>query len=232
VVTLLIVIPAAQFLKRDPSQIGLFPYGSASVKPNDSVTEVSGVSIKQAIGTRQFWILAAIYLCFGFQLSTAMVHFVPHVTDLGFTAIMAATMLSIRSLIGLPSRFIVGIAADKIGSKRMLVIVFLLLSTGFTLILVSNELWALYLFAILSGFTGMAFVLQTLLIAEQFGLLSHGVILGSIALMQSIGSTTSPTLSGYLFDITSSYQVAFLISVVLGITALCLTFLLRLVHSD
>jgi len=79
-------------------------------------------------------------------------------------------------------------------------------------------LWMLYLFAVIFGFGyGGIAPLQSPLIAELFGLNSHGVILGVTEFGVALGETIGPVAAGHIFDITGSYNLAFLASGVIGL---------------
>ncbi len=85
-----------------------------------------------------------------------------------------------------------------------------------------------YLFAVIFGFAyGGYAALVSLSVAEFFGLASLGVILGTIILGISIGAATGPVLAGRIFDITGSYQQAFLVCAALSMIAIVLALLLR-----
>ncbi len=86
----------------------------------------------------------------------------------------------------------------------------------------------LYLFAAIFGFGhGGVMTLLPPTVAELFGLKSHGVILGATAVVGSIGAALGPVVSGYIFDVTSSYNLAFLICAVTAAVCFVLTLLLR-----
>jgi len=86
----------------------------------------------------------------------------------------------------------------------------------------------LYLFAIIFGFTqgGMG-VSESPLVAKLFGLSSHGLIFGVAALGFTLGAAIGPLLAGYIFDVTGSYQLAFIIVGISGTIGLVLTIALR-----
>jgi MFS family permease len=70
-------------------------------------------------------------------------------------------------------------------------------------------------------------VLFSPLVAEVFGLKAHGVILGAAAFGGSIGATLGPLLAGYMFDITGSYSLVFIICAALSIIAVVLALLVK-----
>ena len=65
-VALLVGAFSAQFFKRDPAEMGLAPYGAAENVKQESSGDDTGLSLKAAVRTRQFWMLYAIFVCLGF----------------------------------------------------------------------------------------------------------------------------------------------------------------------
>ena len=86
----------------------------------------------------------------------------------------------------------------------------------------------LYLCAGVIGFAagGMG-TAESPLAAELFGLSSHGLIFGVAGFGFTIGAAAGPLVTGYIFDLTHSYQIAFLISAALAVIGLILTILIR-----
>jgi len=227
IVTLVFIILAAQFLKRDPRQIGQLPYGEDKVKPEGAVPEVRGFYLQEAIRTRQFWMLCIVYFCFGFCLHTVGVHVVAHAIELGVPPVSAANLLAAIGGASIVGKVVLGSASDRLGVKRSLVFALVLLFVAFLWVQLARELWMLYLFSIIFGF-GYAgtMTMQPLLIAELFGLSSLGVLLGSVSFTYTIGGAAGPVLAGYIFDIAGSYSLAFLACAILAFVAIILTLFL------
>ncbi len=92
----------------------------------------------------------------------------------------------------------------------------------------AREAWQLYLFAIIFGFAhGSLGVMESPLAAELFGLRSHGLIFGVVQLGWMVGASVGPLVAGYIFDINSSYTMAFLLGVAIAFLGLLLTSVLR-----
>jgi len=228
IIASVLVVSAAQFLRRDPSQVGQVPYGEEEVKAESLDTKDGGFSLREALRTSQFWLLCAMWSSFSFFLQVIMVHIVPHATDLGISAISAANVLAIIGGASIAGKIIAGGAGDRIGNKTVILICFVLLSVILFWLRLAEVVWMLYLFAAVFGFAyGGVITLQSPVIAELFGLSSHGVIFGVIFFVGTIGGAIGPILSGHIFDITSSYQLAFLICGAVAIMAIILTSLLR-----
>ena len=227
-IAMIVIISATQFVKRDPAQIGQLPDGENRVQAESLALPARSLSLREAVHTRQFWTLCAVFGCLWFSAMATWVHIVIHAIDLGISAISAANILAIMGGVGIAGRILIGSAADRIGYKPALLIGFTLMSASFLWLLVAKELWALNLFAVIFGF-GIAglVVLQSPLIARLFGLGSLSVIMGSVEFVSTTLSTPSAIVAGYIFDIMGSYQLAFLTCVGVSIMGLMLSLLLR-----
>lgn len=154
----------------------------------------------------------------------------PHATDLGFSAVESATILSLTGIAMIAGRLIAGIITDKISAK---LVAFLcsLLQVGALLWLISGEdLWMLYLFGLLHGSTQGGFSTAiTVLVGEAFDLDDIGKILGVLEIGIFIGAAIGPFLGGLIFDVSSSYTIAFLI---MAGTVLVRALLVALIKRD
>lgn len=229
IVVSVFTISAAQFLRRHPSQVGQQPDGADEVREDSLNWEAGGFSFQRAIQTRQFWMLFGVFLCFNLIVQSIIVHIVPHITDLGISAIVAASALTTIGGLSIGGRIVMGSVADRIGDKPTMVFGFILMSATLLWLLVAKEMWMLYLFAAVFGFAyGSIIPLGSTMIAELFGLSSHGVILGVVSFGAAIGGAIGPVMAGLIYDITDSYQLAFLIYAGVAIVAIILVSLLRL----
>ena len=218
----------AQFIKRDPAQMGLSPYGEGEVKQNNLNPGVEKFSFRKAIGTRQFWGVCAMFTFSEFCVQTITVHIVPHATDMAISAASAAIILTIIGAAGLTGRIMMGGAGDRAGHKLAATICFVILLVAILWLFSARELWMFYLFAAVFGFAyGGYQPAISLVVADLFGLRSLGVILGAVVFFITIGASFGPALAGKIFDITSSYQLAFVICALLTAMAIILAILLR-----
>ena len=126
-----------------------------------------------------------------------------------------------------------GSVGDRIGNKSAMIISFALMSAALFWLLVAREVWMLYLFAIIFGFGyGGQAALMSPVVAELFGLRAHGVILGTTVFSVTMGGAIGPLLAGYIFDITSSYHLAFLVCVAVSVLGLILISQLRPISKE
>ena len=228
IVSLVVIIVAAQFLRRDPSQMGLVPYGENEVSKEGLGLAAKGLALKEAIRTRQFWMFTAIMAFFAYSIQAVMVHIAPQATELGASPTTAASVLAIIGGGSIIGRIMLGGTGDRIGNRLTAILCFILYSAALFWLTATTGVWTLYIFAIIFSLGYGGFVaLQSPMVAELFGLGSHGVIMGSVAFGSTIGGAVGPVLSGYLFDVTGSYSQAFLLCATLAVIGLILVWFLR-----
>ena len=228
-IVLVVVVLAAQFLRRDPARMGQRPYGGKNEAEEQRFnSDTEGFSLKEAVSTRQFWVVCGLEFCFGFCVYVVIVHIVPHAINLGISVASAANILAMVGGLTIVGRVVLGSVADRIGNRQVFIIGFMLMLAAFFWLAPVAVLWMLYLFAVVFGFAngGMG-PSESPLVARLFGLSFHGLIYGIIVLGFTIGAAIGPLLAGYIFDITGGYQVAFLVSAAVSISGLVLTVVLR-----
>lgn len=226
---LLVTCIASQFLRREPTQVRLLPYGQGEGKQEGLKSDIKGFSLREAVYTLQFWLVFALFFCFGFNSFSIWVHIVPYATELNISAINAANIISISSGISILGNFVLGgIIGDRIGNRRIIIIGFTLISAIMFWIVFAREVWMLYLFAAVSGLAiGGIAASEPPLLARLFGLSSHGLILGFVGLGFTAGAAIGPLVTGYIFDLTASYQVAFQICAAFGVFGIIIASVLR-----
>ena len=228
-ITMGVIMIAAQFLRHHPSQMGQLPYGGNEMEKENSLEKASGLSFREAIHSRHFWMASVLFLSWCFCLSIVMVHSVIHAIGLGMSPASAANILAIIGGMGIAGRLGFGRMADVIGMKPSLIISLALMSISFLWLLVATEMWMIYLFAAMFGITyGTVEILQSPIMANLFGLSSLGALVGLNAAIGAIGFVIGPVLGGYIFDVTGSYQVIFLVCAAMGIVSTILSALLPL----
>lgn len=228
-ITLVIITPLAQFMRHSPQRMGLKPYGeNGSIEDEQSLTSiVEGLSFTQAIKTGRFWIFGLILFCLFFALQTIMVHIVPYAVDIGIPTTIAASIISILAGSSIIGTLTAGFISDKIGARLALSACLALTTLALIWLQFSRDAWTLYLFAAVFGVaSGGVVPLQNLIPVEFFGLKFLGIILATIFLLGTIGAAIGPVLAGSIFDVTGSYRLAFLITVILCAIAIILSLIL------
>ena len=125
-------------------------------------------------------------------------------------------------------RIAMGTANDRIGGKRSLIFCFIILITSLIWLQVASTAKMLFIFAVIYGFAhGGLFTVMSPTVAEFFGTASHGLLFGMILFSGTIGGSVGPLFTGYIFDLTGSYRVAFLVLTIFAVLGLILIIILR-----
>lgn len=202
-----VLVIASRFIWRDPAQLSLAPLGASPSDPSDVE---SGLRLGQALATQRFWILALCKFADFFCLGTIIVHIVPHAMDLGLSSMLAAKSLATIGGASIVGRLLFGSSFDRLGARWSLTLCFVLLAVSLIWLQGVASGWALFSFSVVYGFAhGGFFTLVSPSVAEYFGTRAHGAIFGAIFLSGALGGTFGPTVVGWLFDTSGTYQKAF-----------------------
>jgi MFS family permease len=227
-IVLAVALLCAQFIRRDPAQKGQRPYGDDAEKKKVRKQDPKELSLREAAYTTQFWIVFGMIFSLGFCVFAIMVHIVSHAAELGIPTVSAANILAAIGGASVVGKVLMGKVGDRIGSRQTFIIGFILMSAALCTVFSARGEWVLFLFAALFGFAfGGCVSSESPIVAELFGLSSHGLILGVIALSFLLGGAVGPLLFGYIFDVMGSYRWGFLVCAAVSFVGLMLTSVLK-----
>jgi len=216
-------------LRKDPQEIGLLPDGDKMESPQMDTHEKEGnvqspaFSLGQSFGMSQFWLLGFSWVFFSLSLHMIFVHIVAYAVDMGISRMDAAVILSLIGLANIPGRLLVGKLSDILGRKVLGVVCNLILSGALLWLMWADQLWMLYLFAIVFGFMwGGSGTVITVLIGDIFGTRSLGPIMGMMSAGWALGAAIGPSIGGFIFDMTGDYFMAFATGATAILTVVCL----------
>jgi MFS family permease len=219
------IIPLSLFLKLDPREMGLQPYGLNDIRATGSeYTARVQLSLGECVKTRQFWLVCAVYFLSGYATLGLTVHIVPYAMDNGIALVQTASIASVIGGVSIAGRLVLGGAGDKMGNRLSLIICFIFITLSLVWLQFAGGIGMLYLFAIIYGFGhGGFFAVMSPLVAELFGTAHQGINLGVVLFVQAVGAAFGPYVTGYIFDVTNSYRIAFLILIFVSLGALALS---------
>lgn len=144
-------------------------------------------------------------------MSMPQVHIVAYCTDLGYGAARGAEMLSVMLGLGIVSRIASGFIADRIGALSALLLGSTLQGVALFLYLFFDQLTSLYLISGLFGlFQGGIVPMYAVIVREYFPAAKAGGTTGIVIMATLFGMAAGGWMSGYIFDMTGSYRMAFL----------------------
>lgn len=144
-------------------------------------------------------------------MSMPQVHIVAYCGDLGYGVARGAEMLAVMLGFGIASRLISGAICDRIGGLRTLLLGSVLQGLALLLFLPFKGLVSLYVISALFGlFQGGIVPAYAIIIREHFGPRNAGARTGLVIMCTLFGMALGGWMSGKAYDLTGSYQAAFL----------------------
>ena len=154
-------------------------------------------------------ILASIACCVA--MSMPQIHIVALCVDLGFSPIVGTNMLSLMLAGGVISRIISGIAVDYFGGFKVLLVGSSLQCLALFLYLPFDGLTSLYLVSLIFGLAQGGIVPSYAVILREYLPPQNIASKIGIVLMATIfGMAFGGWVSGFIFDLSGSYSLAFL----------------------
>lgn len=216
VIFLGLLLLAVFVVKRQPSDLGLWPDGKP---PEDSAPQPKPGKVRLSLvfRTPTFWLLAL-----GSVLSISAVGGVTQNLPLYLGDISksnedakqaAAVYPSIVLLTSILGRLSMGYLADRFRKKDVMLATFLIIGLSIPLLIMSREHpQLLYVFAVVFGFgLGADYMLIPLMTAECFGLAALSRILGIIITSDSVGEALMPWAVARIREATGSYETGFML---------------------
>ncbi len=157
-------------------------------------------------------------------MSMPQVHIVAYCVDLGFGAARGAEMLSLMLLCGIVSRLVSGVICDRIGGIRTLLLGSALQGVALLLFLPFDGLVPLYVISALFGlFQGGIVPSYAIIVREHFPAQEAGARVGAVVMATLVGMALGGWMSGWVYDLTGSYQAAFLNGIAWNLLNLSIT---------
>ena len=156
-------------------------------------------------------------------MSMPQVHIVAYCADLGFGPARGAEMLSLMLGFGILSRLISGMVCDRIGGLRTLLIGSALQGSALVLFLFFDSLISLYVISAIFGlFQGGLVPAYAIIVREYFPPKEAGFRVGIVLTSTIVGMALGGWMSGKVFDLTGSYDMAFLHGIAWNVVNFCL----------
>ncbi len=138
----------------------------------------------------------------------------------GLAPMAAVSVYSVEGLAGLGGRLLLGVLADRLGVKRVLIAGLLVQAFAMASYLFVSRLGEFYLLAVIFGTAyGGVMPLYAVLAREYFGRKIMGTVFGAATMLSSLGMAFGPLIGGWVFDTFDGYGWLFIGSFAVGIGA-------------
>jgi len=215
-----------RFIRTRPADMGLVPDGTRPAdekkgrrarRPHDSRPLMT---LKQVSRTPQFWLVLVSLTFFTCSMNALLQNQAPALQDAGLSLELVSLLVSVVGIASAVAKFGFGWLCDFMPSRFVLAIglglqlaaMVLLMSAG-----PDTPAFLLWLYAVLFGLgLGCWLPGTSMVVSSTFGLASYGVVMGiADTLRNALGAAAGPYMAGYIYDVTGSYHLAWVIGVAL-----------------
>jgi MFS family permease len=219
IVATALLVPAALLVRRPPVVLQVAPPPPGVATPVAAMAEPR-MSAAEALRTPQFAALALAHFACCAAHSGPIFHMVTYAIGCGIPAMAAVSVYSLAGVSGLGGRLLLGVLADRLGAKPVLVGGLMVQAAGAGAYLFARELGELYALSIVFGIAyGGVMPLYAILARDYFGPHIMGTVFGAISAMASLGMAFGPWAGGWVFDTYASYAWLYIGSFAVGLAA-------------
>lgn len=170
---------------------------------NTKLVKISGGRLQFLLG------MAGIGCCIA--MAMPQVHIVAYCVGLGFGATIGASMLSVMLASGIISRIMFGLCADRIGSLNTLILSSALQMISLIFFIPFDGMISLFVVSAIFGLSQGGIVPSYALVVRHFlPAREAGQRIGIVLMLTIFGMAIGGWMSGFIFDQTGSYKMAFL----------------------
>ncbi len=248
-VSFIIVLPLTLLMRNKPEEKGYGPdgepvegdaHGAWSLKSGedfqaDRAAASAGQGLAGAFRQTSFWFLSATQLICGVGCGFMMTQSIIFATDMGFSDMAAASLVSVQGALNLVGVLVMGFASDRMVRKNALSLTHIVRGIAFAMVVVfilsggaRGQPWLLYVAMGLFGFGWFTTApLAAGLVADLYGNLRMGTILGVTLASHMLGAAVGSYAGGAVFELTGSYLWFFLLQGPLELVAAGLAFFIK-----
>lgn len=208
-----LMTPAALLIRRPPT----VDSAPAAAAVEDMTPQTS---VRDAVRSPQFiTLMLANFFCCATH-SGPIFHTVSYAVTCGIPMVAAVSIYSVEGLAGMFGRIGFGLAGDRMGAQRILVLGLLAQAFAVLAYAMVGQLGGFYAVAALGGFIYAGTMpLYAVIIRENFPMRMMGTIIGGTAMAGSLGMSAGPILGGLIYDRFGTYAPLYVAAWGLGLAA-------------
>ncbi|MGE7907927.1 MFS transporter [Peribacillus sp. NPDC094092] len=208
------------FMRNSPLEVGLLPYGQEmpstvyQVEQKKNPITIAFQTLLEAVKVKEFWLLAGSFFICGLSTSGLIgTHFISYCIGFGFTAVTAASMLSLMGVFDLVGTTLSGWLSDRFDNRWLLFWYYSLRGASLMFLpfaLSDGSYIFLIIFSVFYGLDWIATVPPTINISRQiFGMEKSVIVYGWLFASHQLGSAVAAGGAGFIYKIFNSYSWAF-----------------------
>jgi OFA family oxalate/formate antiporter-like MFS transporter len=194
--------------------LGFHPDRHRSAPVGSALAEQAfGLTFAEAVRDYRFWVLAGSILAIYLALSGIGTNLIPALTDGGLSPARAATIASLFGVAVIVGRLIVGFLVDRYWAPGVAAVALGLPVIGCLILMEPASPARSAVAVLLLGVAaGAELDLMSFLATKYFGVKHYAKIYAVLYAMLAVAGGTAPMLFARLFDLTQSYETAFVIA--------------------
>jgi MFS family permease len=213
----LVILPVGFFALREAGATPLAEKGEPRAA-GPAFPQVAGAScdrtLASALGSREFWLVAATYVFFNGPTQLLLTHHVAYLVEVGQSRMLVAGIVGLVGLFSVPGKIGWGFLSDRFWLEWIyLAGSICIAAASLTLLAIgpASPTWNLFGYAILIGFGYAVSASMNPILSGRFFAGRHfGIILGTLNTFYQGGAAASIWLAGYAHDVTGSYRLPLL----------------------
>ena len=218
VFVIILSFPLAFFIKESPQTL------------ESKVQSEGRVPIMNILRNRNFYLLGIGSMCSIGAVGGVNQHLKLYLRDLSFSQSQAAHVMSLVLLSSLAGRVLMGVLADVIHRKYVMILIYLIVGSSILLLLIPDFPTRIYIFAVIFGIgLGGDYMIIPLMAGDLFGVRTLGRVMGIILVADGLAESLSPMMVGALYnDALKSYSFGFTLLICIALTgAVIVSFLTK-----
>jgi predicted MFS family arabinose efflux permease len=213
-----LLLPAALLVRNPPAP-------ATGRTPSGLGTDGAGLSVAQALRSPQFLVLGLTFFACCAAHSGPIFHMVSYAIACGVAPMAAVSVYSVEGLAGLGGRLLLGVLADRLGAKPVLIAGLMVQAVAIVTYTLVSRLGEFYALAVVFGTAyGGVMPLYAVLAREYFGQRIMGTVFGAATMLSAIGMAFGPLAGGWVFDAFNAYTWLFVGSFAVGVGAIAMAF--------
>jgi MFS family permease len=229
---IIVGLPGAAILRPKPGPYGYtvdgvseddLPTGENTA--NNSTT--MGYTVKEALRSRSFWLLTLAFGLLSMGPSAMFIHQIPYFESIGFSTQGASWTVATLTLLSGVGRMGTGWVMDHTDPRLVLIGLVLCSVLGLLSLFFTYEWWHSLAYALLFGVSfGGSIPARPILTGAYFGTRAFGSLTGLMQTFAVVGGVIAPVLMGWVYDESSSYNMAIIVLMIMMALAIPIIMLL------